>query len=56
MQNKALDCGTNPPAVEEIISKIKDYILGINCRVQVGEVICIWWRKIRRLHCASGRY
>ncbi|WP_417189400.1 bifunctional fucokinase/fucose-1-phosphate guanylyltransferase [Bacteroides sp.] len=28
MQNKALDCGTNPPAVEEIISKIKDYTLG----------------------------
>ena len=28
MQNKALDCGTNPPAVEEIINKIKDYTLG----------------------------
>lgn len=28
MQNKALDCGTNPPAVEEIIDKIKDYTLG----------------------------
>ena len=28
MQNQALDCGTNPPAVEEIISKIKDYTLG----------------------------
>ena len=28
MQNKALDCGTNPPVVEEIISKIKDYTLG----------------------------
>lgn len=28
LQNKALDCGTNPPAVEEIISKIKDYTLG----------------------------
>ena len=25
---KALDCGTNPPAVEEIINKIKDYTLG----------------------------
>ena len=28
MQNKALDCGTNPPAVEKIINKIKDYALG----------------------------
>ena len=28
VQNKALDCGTNPPAVEEIINKIKDYTLG----------------------------
>ena len=27
-QNKALDSGTNPPAVEEIINKIKDYTLG----------------------------
>ena len=27
-QNKALDSGTNPPAVEEIIDKIKDYTLG----------------------------
>lgn len=28
MQNKALDCGTNPPAIEEIIHRIKDYTLG----------------------------
>ena len=28
MQNQALDCGTNPPAVEKIINKIKDYTLG----------------------------
>lgn len=28
MQNKALDCGTNPPAVEAIINQIKDYTLG----------------------------
>ena len=28
MQNKALDSGTNPLAVEEIIHKIKDYTLG----------------------------
>ena len=28
MQNKALDQGTNPPAVESIIDKIKDYTLG----------------------------
>lgn len=27
-QNKALDSGTNPAAVEEIISKIRDYALG----------------------------
>ena len=27
-QNKALDNGTNPPAVEELISRIKDYALG----------------------------
>ena len=27
-QNKALDSGTNPPAVEAIIDKIKDYTLG----------------------------
>lgn len=27
-QNKALDCGTNPPAVEAIINRIKDYTLG----------------------------
>jgi galactokinase/mevalonate kinase-like predicted kinase len=27
-QNKAIDPGTNPPAVEEIISLIKDYALG----------------------------
>ncbi|MDD4590650.1 MAG: bifunctional fucokinase/fucose-1-phosphate guanylyltransferase [Parabacteroides sp.] len=27
-QNKALDSGTNPPAVEKIISRIKDYALG----------------------------
>lgn len=27
-QNKALDSGTNPPAVEAIINKIKDYALG----------------------------
>jgi len=28
LQNKALDCGTNPPAVEAIINLIKDYTLG----------------------------
>lgn len=28
MQNKALDPGTNPPAVEQIIALIKDYALG----------------------------
>lgn len=28
LQNKALDSGTNPPAVEEIINQIKDYTLG----------------------------
>lgn len=28
MQNKALDCGTNPPVVEAIINQIKDYTLG----------------------------
>lgn len=27
-QNKALDAGTNPPAVEELIAQIKDYALG----------------------------
>ncbi|MCI1681560.1 MAG: bifunctional fucokinase/fucose-1-phosphate guanylyltransferase [Bacteroides sp.] len=27
-QNKALDCGTNPEAVEDIINKVKDYTLG----------------------------
>lgn len=27
-QNKALDPGTNPPAVEELIAQIKDYALG----------------------------
>ena len=27
-QNKALDAGTNPPAVERLISCIKDYTLG----------------------------
>lgn len=27
-QNKRLDCGTNPPAVEDIIERIKDYTLG----------------------------
>ncbi|ADV43959.1 bifunctional fucokinase/fucose-1-phosphate guanylyltransferase [Bacteroides helcogenes] len=27
-QNKALDCGTNPPEVEAIINRIKDYTLG----------------------------
>ncbi|MDR3143002.1 MAG: bifunctional fucokinase/L-fucose-1-P-guanylyltransferase [Tannerellaceae bacterium] len=27
-QNKAIDSGTNPPAVEEIISLVKDYALG----------------------------
>jgi galactokinase/mevalonate kinase-like predicted kinase len=27
-QNKALDAGTNPPAIEQIISLIKDYTLG----------------------------
>lgn len=27
-QNKALDSGTNPPAVESLISRIKDYALG----------------------------
>lgn len=27
-QNKALDCGTNPPAVEAIIRQIQDYTLG----------------------------
>ena len=27
-QNKALDAGTNPPAVERLISRIKDYALG----------------------------
>lgn len=27
-QNKALDSGTNPPAVEDIINRIKDYTLG----------------------------
>ena len=28
LQKKALDSGTNPPAVEEIINQIKDYTLG----------------------------
>lgn len=28
IQNQALDCGTNPPAVAAIIEKIKDYTLG----------------------------
>lgn len=28
MQNKALDSGTNPPSVEAIIDRIKDYTLG----------------------------
>ena len=28
MQKKALDSGTNPPAVEDIICQIKDYTLG----------------------------
>lgn len=28
MQNKALDCGTNPPEVERIIHLIEDYTLG----------------------------
>lgn len=56
MQNQALDCGTNPPAVEEIINKIKDYTLGYKLPGAGGEVICIWWRKIRRLHCAFVRY
>ena len=28
MQKKALDSGTNPPAVEDIIRQIKDYTLG----------------------------
>lgn len=28
LQNKALDHGTNPPAVEKIINQIKDYTLG----------------------------
>ena len=27
-QNKALDCGTNPPTVETIINQIKEYTLG----------------------------
>ncbi len=27
-QNKALDCGTNPPEVESIIQRVKDYCLG----------------------------
>ncbi|MCD8270630.1 MAG: bifunctional fucokinase/L-fucose-1-P-guanylyltransferase [Parabacteroides sp.] len=27
-QKKALDTGTNPPAVEELIAQIKDYVLG----------------------------
>lgn len=27
-QNKALDSGTNPPAIEAIINQIKDYTLG----------------------------
>ncbi|GBU08627.1 kinase [Bacteroidales bacterium] len=27
-QNKGLDCGTNPPAIEALISQIKDYTLG----------------------------
>lgn len=28
LQNKTLDCGTNPPAVEEIVRRIDDYALG----------------------------
>ena len=28
IQNQALDCGTNPPAVAAIIEMIKDYTLG----------------------------
>lgn len=28
MLNKALDCGTNPPAVEAIIDRVKEYTLG----------------------------
>lgn len=55
MQKKALDSGTNPPAVEDIICQIKDYTLGYNCREPVGEVICIWWLRIRRQPCASVR-
>lgn len=38
MQKKALDSGTNPPAVEDIICQIKDYTLDINCREPVGRL------------------
>lgn len=55
MQKKALDSGTNPPAVEDIICQIKDYTLGYKLPGAGGEVICIWWLRMRRQPCASVR-
>ena len=37
IQNQALDCGTNPPAVAAIIEKIKEYPQGYNLPAAGGE-------------------
>ncbi len=39
-QNKALDSGTNPPAVEAIINRIQDEALGYNYGCRGGYFIC----------------
>lgn len=42
IQNQALDCGTNPPAVAAIIEKSRITPWDTNSPVQVAEAIYIW--------------
>ena len=41
IQNQALDCGTNPPAVAAIIEKIKD-LLGLGRALAVCLMPVVW--------------
>ena len=38
-QNKRLDAGTNPPAVEAIIRKVHDYCLGYKNKKPIGDLV-----------------
>lgn len=55
-QNKALDAGTNPPAVERLISRIKDYALGYKLPGAGGGGYLYIVAKDRKPLCRSAAF